>query len=157
MRPMTVIARAGIGLALAVGCLAAVGAQEAAVRLNTDAAKVMMHGYDVVAFFTDEKAVKGTDAFEYVWQGATWRFATADHRSLFQTAPEKYAPQYGGFCAWAVSRNYTADTDPEAWVVVNGRLFLNYSKNVQKQWTIDRDANISKADVNWPALARGKK
>jgi len=125
--------------------------------LNTDAAKVMMHGYDVVAFFTDEKAVKGTDAFEYVWQGATWRFATADHRSLFQTAPEKYAPQYGGFCAWAVSRNYTADTDPEAWVVVNGRLFLNYSKNVQKQWTIDRDANISKADVNWPALARGKK
>jgi len=157
MRPMTVIASTGIGLALAVGCLAAVGAQEAAVRLNTDAAKVMMHGYDVVAFFTDEKAVKGTDAFEYVWQGATWRFATADHRSLFQTAPEKYAPQYGGFCAWAVSRNYTADTDPEAWVVVNGRLFLNYSKNVQKQWTIDRDANISKADVNWPALARGKK
>jgi hypothetical protein len=89
-----------------------------------------------------------------MWQGAKWRFFSADHLALFRQTPEKFAPQYGGFCAWAVSQGHTADIDPEAWTIASDRLFLNYSKAVQKQWLVDRDGNIAKADANWPALSR---
>jgi YHS domain-containing protein len=125
-----------------------------AVRLNSDRRQVMAHGYDVVAYFTDQKPVKGSDQFTYMWQGATWRFASALHRDQFAKTPEKFAPQYGGFCAYGVSRNYTVDIDPEAFTVVDGRLFLNYSKKVRAVWENERLANITKADANWPALSR---
>jgi hypothetical protein len=145
-------------LATALLATVALQAQDApAVRLNTDSSRVMVHGYDVVAYFTDQKAVPGTNEFTFAWQGATWKFASAAHRDLFAKTPEKFAPQYGGFCAWAVSRNYTADTDPEAFTVAHDRLFLNYSKKVQSMWEPERDANIAKADTNWPALSKTKK
>ena len=112
-------------------------------------------GYDPVAYFTDSKPVEGSKAYSFEWNGATWRFASAAHRDLFAQAPEKYAPQYGGYCAWAVAQGSTADIDPEAWRIESGRLFLNYSLDVQKKWSADIPGNIAKADENWPKLVAG--
>src|SRR5687767_15893814 len=91
-------------------------------------------GYDAVAYFTLGRAQKGSSEFETVWSGARWRFASARNREAFVAEPAKYAPQYGGYCAWAVASDYTYSADPEAWRIVDGRLFLNYSKDVQRKW-----------------------
>jgi YHS domain-containing protein len=113
---------------------------------------VAIEGYDPVAYFTDGKPVEGSKAHTFAWQGATWRFASAEHRALFAADPEKYAPQYGGYCAYAVGNGYTAGIDPEAWTIHDGKLYLNYDLEVQAKWLADRDALIAKADLNWPAL-----
>jgi YHS domain-containing protein len=109
-------------------------------------------GYDAVAYFTDGAAVKGSEEHTFEWNGATWRFASAQNRDLFAADPEHYAPQYGGYCAWAVSQGKTAPIDPESFDVVDGKLYLNYSKKIQKRWRADRDALITAADENWPGL-----
>lgn len=120
--------------------------------VNTTRSGLAIQGYDPVAYFTDEKPVEGAKEFEQVWNGATWRFASAEHRDLFAKDPAKYAPQFGGYCAWAVSRGYTAGVDPTAWKIVNGRLYLNYNAKVQKQWEEDVPGNITKAEENWPKI-----
>lgn len=112
-------------------------------------------GYDPVAYFVDGKPVEGRKEFSWSWNGATWRFASAEHRDLFVAAPEKYAPQYGGYCAWAVSQGYTAGIDPDAWTVRDGKLYLNYDLDVQKKWLADPDGLIAKGDANWPKLLAG--
>ena len=84
--------------------------------------------------------------------GCAWRFANAENRDRFAADPEAYAPQYGGYCAWAVSQGYTASTDPAAWKIVDGKLYLNYSADVQKRWQSDEAGNIAKADANWPRV-----
>ncbi len=117
---------------------------------------VALDGYDAVAYFTDGRPVEGSKEFTFDWQGATWRFATAAHRDLFAAAPEKYAPQYGGYCAWAVAHGYTADIDPEAWSIVEGRLYLNYSLEIRGKWEQDVPGYIAKGDQNWPGLRAGK-
>lgn len=111
-----------------------------------------IRGYDPVAYFTQEQAVKGRKEFTFGWQGADWRFASAGNRDLFAAEPERYAPRYGGYCAWAVSRNYTAPTDPDAFTVVGDDLYLNYNRKVMEQWLEARDANIESADRNWPTV-----
>ncbi|MCW9045175.1 MAG: YHS domain-containing protein [Alphaproteobacteria bacterium] len=105
-------------------------------------------GYDSVAYFTDGKPVKGKKVFTYKWKDTKWRFANAENLAKFKANPDSFAPQYGGYCAWAVSQGYTAPTDPEAWQIVGGKLYLNYSKSVQRQWMEDIPGNISKADRN---------
>lgn len=109
-------------------------------------------GYDVVAYFTDGKPVEGSAEHKLEWNGAVWRFASAEHRAMFEREPAKYAPAYGGYCAWAVAHGYTADTDPEAWAIVDGRLYLNYSQKVQEKWRQDIPGHIAKGDANWPGL-----
>lgn len=116
---------------------------------------VAIDGWDPVAYFTDGKPVEGSKAFSFDWNGATWRFASAAHRELFLAAPEKYVPQYGGYCAWAVSQGYTAGIDPQAWRIENGRLFLNYSPEVRQKWSADIPGNVAKGDANWPKLLAG--
>ena len=111
-----------------------------------------IEGYDPVAYFKEGQPVEGDSAFQHEWMGATWYFANAENRDLFAAEPEKYAPQYGGYCAWAVSQGYTAKIDPQAWTVVDDKLYLNYSKDVQKQWQEDVPGNITKADTNWPKI-----
>lgn len=111
-----------------------------------------IRGYDPVAYFTQGKPVKGSSDYEYEWKGATWRFSSAEHRDAFKANPEKYAPQYGGHCAWAVSQGYTASTVPEAWRIVDGKLYLNYSLGVKATWEQDVPGNIAKGDKNWPGL-----
>ena len=111
-------------------------------------------GYDPVAYFTAGKPVEGSADFETEWNGATWRFASADNLATFEADPEAYAPQYGGYCAWAVSQGYTASTVPEAWRIVDGKLYLNYSLSVQRQWEGDVPGHIAKADGNWPGVLK---
>jgi len=113
---------------------------------------VAIDGTDPVAYFTQATPVQGLRKFSYDWHGATWRFASAANRDAFKADPTRYAPQYGGYCAWAVSQGYTAKIDPEAWKIVDGKLYLNYSKSVQGQWQADIPGNIAKADQNWPAI-----
>lgn len=109
-------------------------------------------GTDPVAYFTQGKPVPGTSDHSYDWNGATWRFASAENRELFAADPEKYAPQYGGYCAWAVSQGYTASTDPDAWSIVDGKLYLNYNQSVQDKWERDVPGNIAAGDKNWPKV-----
>jgi YHS domain-containing protein len=114
--------------------------------------KLAIKGYDAVAYFTTGKPVKGLKDFEHQWMGGKFRFSSKENLELFKKMPEKYAPQYGGYCAYAVSQGYTAPVDPEAWDLVNGKLYLNYSKSVQKKWREKRDEYITAADKNWPEL-----
>lgn len=109
-----------------------------------------LNGYDAVAYVTDGKPVKGLPQLSTTWSGAVWRFASAEHRDAFLKDPERYAPQFGGYCAWAVAHGYTANGDPEAWRIVDGKLYLNYSKRVQKRWEADIPGHIIKGQANWP-------
>ena len=111
-----------------------------------------IRGTDPVAYFTDARPVAGASDIVTKWMGAHWHFASADNRTAFEASPYAYAPRYGGYCAWAVASGYTASTDPEAWTIVDGRLYLNYSKGVQKRWAQDIPGNIAKGDANWPGL-----
>jgi hypothetical protein len=88
--------------------------------------------------------------------GGEWRFASAESRARFLESPERYAPQYGGYCAWAMARGEAVSSDPEAWSIVEGKLYLNYSASVQKQWEAARDESIRKADAAWPAVRAGR-
>lgn len=111
-----------------------------------------LHGYDAVAYFSDGKPVVGQGAFSYSWSGATWRFASASNRDRFAADPGKYAPQFGGYCAYAVSQGHTADGDPQLWRIVNGQLFLNYSAEAKRLWELDVPGNIAKGRQNWPGV-----
>jgi YHS domain-containing protein len=111
-----------------------------------------IRGYDPVAYFTQSAPVRGEKDFSYEWNGAKWRFASAANRDLFAANPESYAPQYGGYCAYAVSQGYTAKTVPEAWTVYEGKLYLNFSLNVRSLWRQDIPGYIAKADANWPGV-----
>lgn len=111
-----------------------------------------LKGYDAVAYVTEGKPLRERHQFEFTWNGSIWRFASAEHRDLFMATPERYAPQFGGDCAWAVGHGYTADGDPEAWRIVDGKLYLHYSKRVQKKWEEDIPGYIAKGQANWPSV-----
>ena len=138
---------------LAALLVAAAATGAAAQRVNADRQGLAVKGYDVVAYFVDGRPVPGNASFEHVVDGVRYRFASAANRDRFAQEPGRFLPQYGGFCAWAVSRGYTADTDPLAWRIVDGRLFLNYDRSVQRQWEGDIPGNVAKGDRNWPGLS----
>ena len=115
--------------------------------------KKAVSGYDPVAYFTEGKPVKGKKEFQFEYKGADWFFASEDNLSLFKGDPEKYAPQYGGYCAWAVAAKHDrAPGDPNYWHIVDGKLYLNYSKSVQEKWEQDIPGFIKEADNYWPTL-----
>lgn len=109
-------------------------------------------GYDAVAYFSEGGPQRGSREFEHRWRGAAWRFASEANRARFAAEPERFAPRYGGYCAWAVSRGYTAAGDPLLWKIVDEKLYLNYNKKAQSQWEEDIPGNIARADENWPTL-----
>lgn len=109
-----------------------------------------INGYDPVAYFTQSEPVKGDDAFTTEWMGAMWKFASAENMAMFEANPEGYAPQYGGYCSYAVSRGYTASTSPNAWTIYEGKLYLNFNRVVRGLWSRDIPGNIVAADANWP-------
>ena len=111
-----------------------------------------IRGYDAVAYFTVGKPTQGSDQFTASWQGATFKFASAANLELFKVDPAAYAPQYGGYCAFAVAKGATAGTVPDAWTIVEGKLYLNYSLAVQQRWRKDVPGHIKAADRNWPAV-----
>jgi YHS domain-containing protein len=117
---------------------------------------VAIKGYDTVAYFSASKALKGSESFTFQWHGMTWYFLTKENRDLFAVSPEKYAPQYDGYCAWAMSEGRKSITDPEVWKIVNGKLYLNCSSAAYEKWSKDIPGNIKKADANWLKLDNKK-
>ena len=109
-------------------------------------------GYDTVAYFTAAKPVKGSDEFSTEYNEATWLFSSQQNLDLFLANPQQYAPQYGGYCAYAVATNTTASIKPELFTIVEGKLYLNYSKSINQKWLAKRSAYIVDADKNWPGL-----
>lgn len=109
-------------------------------------------GHDPVAYFTQGRPVKGDARFTTRWNGAQWRFASAENLAAFRANPARYAPQYHGYCAWAVAQGYTASADPTVWRIVDGKRYLNYSRSVGQNWERDIPGHIRKANANWPAV-----
>lgn len=110
-----------------------------------------LEGYDTVAYFTEGKPVKGNSNFKVKYQGAEWLFASKEHLDMFTDNPEKYAPQYGGYCAWAVAaKDQLAPGDPMYWTIHDGKLYVNYDQSVQDTWLPKKEAFIKTADKNWP-------
>lgn len=134
----------------AAGCARA---QQATVfTVNGNAVR----GYDPVAFFRESKAVKGSDSLQFKWNSATWLFASRADMDAFKANPEKYAPQYGGYCAYGTAMGHKAPTETDTWTIVNGKLYFNYNSKVKEQWMKNRDTLIMKADQEWPQLKNGK-
>jgi YHS domain-containing protein len=106
-------------------------------------------GYDTVAYFKLGKAVKGSESFTFQWHDMTWQFSSQEHRDLFAADPERYAPQYDGYCAWAMTESRLAITDPEVWKIVEGKLYLNCSQAAYEKWSRDIPGHIRKADAIW--------
>lgn len=123
-------------------------AQEAVFKTKEGAIK----GYDVVAYFTMSAAVKGSKEFNTEWMGATWYFANNEHLQAFKSEPEKYLPQYNGYCAYGVAKGDKYPIDPTAWKIVDGKLYLNYDDKVQETWVKNMDEFIKIADQNWEKL-----
>ena len=137
------------------GCTGKSGSPARAIEpVNKTSDGVAIKGYDPVAYFINGKPVKGSRESGHVWMGAKWYFSNAEHRDLFIKNPEKYAPKYGGYCAYAVSVGTTADIDPEQWNIVAGKLYLNLSKKIRDKWSKDIPGNIKKADENWPNILK---
>lgn len=114
--------------------------------------RVAVSGYDPVAYFTDGRPVRGTMQYRHTHQGYEYRFASAEHLATFRANPTRYLPQYGGYCAWAVSQGYTASADPTNWRIVDGKLYLNYNDEIQQRWEQDIPGHISNANANWPRV-----
>ena len=128
-------------LAFAIKPIYSGGSERAAIR-----------GYDPVAYFTENKPLKGSKDFSVEYLGATWLFVSANNRQLFIDDPEKYMPQYGGYCAYAVAKKSSASIKPEYFTIHDGKLYLNFSKSVYKKWLKDKKKYIADADRNWPKV-----
>jgi len=117
-----------------------------------DSNHIAIRGYDPVAYFTDGRAIKGTSEFEYVFADAKWQFASAAHREMFVADPEHYMPQYGGFCAGGTVFGALAPADPQAWMIVNGKLYMLASKKALNEWKASSAENIRQANAQWTAM-----
>jgi YHS domain-containing protein len=113
-----------------------------------------IRGYDAVAYFTESKAVKGSKQYSTVYNEATWCFVSEENLAAFKASPEKYVPQFGGYCAYAVSQDYTYETDPHAFTIVNDKLYLNYDLETSKEWNLKHEEYILMANKNWPEVLR---
>lgn len=151
-----------LALALA-GILATTGPALAGPEVNVATGAVLVdgkpapglavHGFDVVAFFTNRKPVQGNATFATVHKDATYRFASEANLKAFKANPAKYEPAFGGYCAYGVSVGAKFDGDPRFWKIVDGKLYLNLSADIQEAWNKDISGNIKKAEANWPKLA----
>jgi len=145
------MSRAFLILAL-VASLPALAADPVFVAATADGGRAAIRGYDPVAYHREGKPVLGKAEFKTAWNGAEWRFASAANRDAFVLDPARYAPAYGGYCAFGTSRGYKVSTEPAAFAIEGGRLYLNYSRPVQLTWNTDRPGYITKADAVWPEL-----
>ncbi|MDW3197074.1 MAG: YHS domain-containing (seleno)protein [Cytophagales bacterium] len=114
--------------------------------------KGAIKGYDPVAYFTAAKPVKGKREITYTWKNAQWYFVSTQNRDAFKADPEAYAPQFGGYCAYAVSENTLYKIDPKSWKIVDGKLYLNYDRETQEAWEANLEERIKKAEAYWPAV-----
>lgn len=137
---------------IALLLLPGLGGIAATKQPDADAA---IQGYDTVAYFQAGEAKQGDEAFTFRWHNLTWYFLNGENRDLFQANPEKFAPQYDGYCAWSMTEGQKAETDPEVWKIVNGKLYLNCSRAAHEEWIKDIPGNIEKADAHWSKLNSG--
>ena len=136
----------------AVLVAAPASAAPAAPAVYVNSAGLGAQGHDPVAFFTEGKPVKGSASYELKWNGAKWRFASAQSLAAFTADPARYAPQFGGYCAWAVSQHYLAPGDPNFWKIVDGKLYLNANGRAKQLWEADQAEAIARGHANWPAV-----
>jgi YHS domain-containing protein len=130
----------------------ACGKKESALDVF-ETAEGAINGYDPVSYHK-EKPVKGTQEHTYQWKNATWHFSSAENLSLFEADPEKYAPQFGGYCAYGMAEGHKAPTQPDAWTIADNKLYFNYNKDVLTKWKGNRDEFIKKAEDNWPTVRK---
>ena len=121
-------------------------------HMNLDEGGIALRGYDPVSYFTEDSPVKGLEAFSFVWNDATWHFATAENRSLFSRAPEKYAPANGGYCTFGIVLRKKFDGDPQVWSVIKSRLYVFLNEEVQQKFLQDSTGNLQKVAANWPII-----
>ena len=126
--------------------------QAADIDMSADQNDIAISGYDPVAYFYDSKATQGTKQYTATYKNAIYQFSSATNRDLFRSNPEKYAPQYGGYCAMGVALHKKLEIDPEAWYIVDGKLYLNLNKTVQKKWLSDVPGHIASAEQIWPDI-----
>lgn len=147
-----------VALAATAPAFAAVAQDVAAVAarahppVNQGEDGLALRGYDAVAYFTSGAPTRGETAHQIEWNGATWRFASAENLAAFRANPEAYAPQFGGYCAWAASQGYIAPGDPQVWRIVDGKLYLNFNERAQMLWERDIAGAIVKGEANWPRI-----
>ncbi len=139
-------------LLASLACLFLTGSIWAKDLLNTTWTGAAVKGYDPVAYFTDNKAVEGSSDFKSELKGGTYYFASKEHKDLFDADPAKYLPQFGGYCAYGVSINKAVNIDPTAFQVIDGKLYLQYSKDILNKFNQDQTGNLQKAQSNWPKL-----
>ena len=138
-----------LGLFVAIAGSAAAGTDSPVPAVNADQG-IGLKGYDPVAYFINGAPTKGSEQYSLAWKGVTYRFASAGNLEKFKADPEKYLPQYGGYCAYAMSLDRIADIDPSRWAIVNGKLYLNNGFVAEKLWSLNKNGNIVSADRNWP-------
>ena len=122
------------------------------IDMNANQNDVAISGYDTVSYFTKGKAVEGSHKFTATYKNAIYQFSSSENRDLFKSNPEKYAPQFGGFCAMGVALEKKLDVDPKAFRIVDNKLYLNLNSDVQKKWLTDVPGNINTAESNWPEI-----
>lgn len=138
--------------AFSVALLASSASFAADIDINANSNDVAIQGYDPVAYFTEAAPTKGSAQYTATYKNAIYQFSSEQNRDLFRAEPSKYAPQYGGFCAFGVTKGRKFDTDPMAWRVVDGKLYLNLNKDVQKLWVEDIPGYITNANDTWPTI-----
>lgn len=148
----TIVKLAVLALSTAAVPSAVPAATTPAPNISAAANGLAAGGYDVTAYFLRGEAVRGSAAHQLDYQGVTWRFASAENQARFQSDPAAYAPQFGGYCAWAVSQGYIAPGDPDQWKIVGGKLYLNYNARAKELWEADQAAAIERGHANWPAV-----
>jgi len=149
------------GLMILLAATLSVSTAIAAEKINTleksglwgyQESGVAIRGYDPVSYFTESKAVKGSEEHTVEWSDAIWHFSSAENANLFKDSPTDYAPQYGGYCAYGVAQDYLVKIEPEQWRIVDGKLYLNYDHKVQKTWLEDISGYIKQADEKFESL-----
>lgn len=146
---MRILIKPALGILAALLLLSTVASAEGKIYATGG---VALGGTDPVAYFEVGEPVQGSATYSHEWRDVQWHFASAEHRELFAENPEAYAPQYGGWCAWAAARNYAAGTIPEAWNIVGGKLYLNANLSVKRRWERNFESFIMAADANWPDI-----
>jgi YHS domain-containing protein len=152
LRLSLVLAAAVVSFGIVGGIASSIVEAKTPPVYSTGKEQLALKGYDPVGYFVAGKPVKGDAQYKVTHNGATWYFSSASNRDLFAAEPAKYAPQYGGYCAWAVSEGYTAPADPNVWKIVGNKLYVNYNAAVGNNWERDTARNISRADKNWPKV-----
>ena len=145
-----------VGIGIAAAAWFGINRTEGVNKINATAENLAVRGFDTVAYFTEQTAVQGNPQYSFLWNGAKWYFSSAENMEKFKAAPDAYAPQFGGYCSFAVSKGYTADADPQAWKVVAGKLYLNYNQEVKKLWEGEQEKRIRDGEKNWEEFKKKK-